>query len=204
MLLPTHLPPLILASGSPRRRELLSSLGLTFEVIVSDVDEDALLQVAGPLPPAEVVMLLSHAKAQAVVEQIQATRPEAIVIGADTTVVLGEEILGKPRDRDDAFRMLSKLQGQTHTVFSAITVIQNQQPRTGYRATKVRMKALTPEEIWGYIDTGEPMDKAGAYAIQGQGALLIQGIGGCYFNVVGMSLVLLGELLGCKTIEAPA
>ncbi len=185
------LPPVILASGSPRRKELLASLGLPFTVVKSDVDEAAI--PVDHLSPEEIVQRLSAAKAQAVA----ATQPSALVIGSDTLVVLEGDIFGKPNTPKEAFQMLSRLQNQTHTVYSGITLIDTRQEKTvsGHLATQVTMKAMSEDEIWDYIQTQEPMDKAGAYAIQGFGSLLIEKIDGCYFNVVGMSLFLLNQLI---------
>lgn len=186
--------PLILASSSPRRRELLGSLGLEFEIISPDVDEESF--DLSHLPPDEVVKFLSRVKAQEVFKR----NPNAIVIGADTIVVCNGEVFGKPKNKQDAFRMLDILQGNTHTVYSGITMFHpNESPErppfaSEALATHVVMRALSSDEIHAYIETGEPMDKAGAYAIQGYGSTLINRIDGCYFNVVGMSLFLLNQL----------
>jgi septum formation protein len=185
---------LILASSSPRRKELLGSLGHAFEVIKPDVDEEAF--DLHHLVPADVVKFLSRTKAQEVFKH----HPDAIVVGADTIVVLNGEVYGKPKDEDDAFRMLSALQGTMHEVYSGITVFHPIEPpnRPSFACdalcTQVYMRPLSPEAIRAYIATGEPMDKAGAYAIQGYGSTLIEKIDGCYFNVVGMSLYLLERL----------
>lgn len=188
----TH--PLVLASSSPRRRELLGSLALNFEVLKPDVDEEAF--ELSHLVPADVVKFLSRVKAQEVFKH----RTDAVVIGSDTIVVLNGEVYGKPKSAEDAFRMLSALQGTMHEVYSGITVF-HPQDRAEYPpfasdalCTKVYMRPLTPDEIHAYIATGEPMDKAGSYAIQGYGSTLIERIDGCYFNVVGMSLYLLERL----------
>lgn len=186
--------PLVLASSSPRRRELLGSLALDFEVIKPDVDEEGF--ELSHLVPADVVKFLSRAKAQEVFKY----RTDALVIGSDTIVVLNGQVFGKPKNEADAFRMLSALQGAMHEVYSGITVF-HPQDRAEYPpfasdalCTRVYMRPLTPDEIHAYIATGEPMDKAGAYAIQGYGSTLIERIDGCYFNVVGMSLYLLERL----------
>ncbi len=179
---------IILASGSPRRRELLASLGIDFEVIPPQVDEKS-YDVTG-LSPREKVLHLARFKGQSVASQY----PDAIVISADTLVVLNDEILEKPTDEADAFSMLSRLQGQVHTVESAIAVFSNGEVYLEALSTRVKMRALTESEIRNYIATGEPMDKAGAYAIQGYGSVLVEWIEGCYFNVVGMSMVLLNQL----------
>jgi len=198
---PTHR--LVLASSSPRRRELLGSLGLNFEIIKPDVDEEAFN--LDHLVPADVVKFLSRTKAQEVFKH----NTDALVIGSDTIVVLDGKVFGKPKDEEDAFRMLNALQGSVHEVYSGITVFNPDEndefPPLASDAlcTKVTMRPLTPEEIRTYIATGEPMDKAGAYAIQGYGSTLIEKIDGCYFNVVGMSLYLLERLfeqLGQKLV----
>lgn len=185
---------LVLASGSPRRRELLSSLNLTFDIIKPTVDEEAFQ--LNHLPPEEVVKFLSRTKAQDVFKH----HTDALVIGSDTIVVLDEQIFGKPKSEEDAFRMLQALQGRTHRVFTGITIFHPEE-REDYPplisdalCTQVQMRSLSPDEIHAYIATGEPMDKAGAYAIQGYGSTLIERIDGCYFNVVGMSLYLLERL----------
>lgn len=186
--------PLILASGSPRRKELLASLDLNFTIIKPDVDEEAFN--LDHLSPAEVVKFLSRTKAQEVYKR----NTEAIVIGADTIVVLDGTVYGKPKNEDDAFRMLKALQGTMHEVYSGITVFHPVEspefPPLASEAlsTQVHMRPLSDDEIRAYIATGEPMDKAGAYAIQGYGSTLIEKIDGCYFNVVGMSLYLLERL----------
>jgi septum formation protein len=185
---------LILASSSPRRKELLGSLGHQFEVIKPDVDEEAF--DLNHLVPADVVKFLSRTKAQEVFKH----HPDAIVVGADTIVVLNGKVYGKPKDEADAFRMLSALQGTMHEVYSGITVFHpvESPDRPSFACdalcTQVHMRPLNPEAIRAYITTGEPMDKAGAYAIQGYGSTLIEKIDGCYFNVVGMSLYLLERL----------
>ncbi len=186
---------IVLASGSPRRRELLASLGLTFDVVPSPVDEKA-IDVTG-LSPREKALKLAYLKGKAVAQDY----PDALVISADTLVALDSEIFEKPEDEADAFRMLNRLQGNRHSVFSAIAVFYQGQEKVDALETAVTMRPLSDTSIWDYIRTGEPMDKAGAYAIQGYGSLLVQEIEGCYFNVVGLSLVLLDQLtqsLGIK------
>lgn len=180
---------IILASSSPRRRELLQSLGLAFEVNASNVDETT----EPGLGPVEVVEQLSLRKAQAVAKGIV----DAVIIGSDTIVVLDEDILGKPNDEQDAFGMLERLQGRSHHVYSGVTCIDTGMNKTltSHRKTRVHMKPLSHDLIQRYIATGEPMDKAGSYAIQGIGATLIESIEGCYFNVVGLPLFLLSEQL---------
>jgi septum formation protein len=184
---------LILASSSPRRQELIRALNLPFSIQVSNTDET----INEPLPPDRIVEVLSIRKAQAVVDLIKEDEKDSIVIGSDTIVVLGEEVLGKPKDSTDAQDMLSKLQGNVHQVFSGIALIHagSGQLKVQHRMTKVRMKKLSAKQIANYIATGEPSDKAGAYAIQGIGATLIDSIQGDYFTVVGLPLSLLSDML---------
>ena len=178
----------VLASQSPRRRELLERLGLPFRTLVPDIDE----RMDRPLPPAELVAVISAEKARAA----QALAgPEAIVIAADTVVALDGAVLGKPGDERDAARMLSALSGRTHQVFSGLTVAQGGTVRTVSEETAVTFRPLTEGEIAAYVRTGEPMDKAGAYGIQGYGALLVEGIRGDYYNVMGLPVCRLGGLL---------
>jgi septum formation protein len=185
-------PELVLASGSPRRRELLALYGVDFRVQTSQVDET----IDHRLPPGKIVEELALRKARAVA----AACDHALVIGADTVVVYGGEILGKPCDEEEARKMLSRLQGREHQVYSGIALVRVQagekvEEKTAHRATKVWMRSLSPEKIAWYVSTKEPLDKAGAYGIQGRGARLVDKIEGCYFNVVGMSLSLLDQML---------
>lgn len=186
--------PVILASGSPRRRELLHSLGVPFSVILPNVDEEAFH--LDHLDPAEVVRFLSRVKAQEVFKY----HTEAFVIGADTIVVVDGVVFGKPKDEADARRMLGVLQGRAHEVYTGITVFNpvlspDSPPLVSdFLCTRVFMRDMTEAEIHTYVATGEPMDKAGAYAIQGYGGTLIERVEGCYFNVVGLSLYLLDQL----------
>jgi septum formation protein len=184
---------LILASSSPRRQELIRSLRLPYEVISSDTDES----VDEKLSPAEIVETLSLRKAQVVCEQIASSGKKGIVIGSDTIVVFQGQVLGKPADKQDSFRMLSSLQGNTHQVFSGVACIDSQTglSKVSHRVTNVTMKSLTDKQIHNYIATGEPQDKAGSYGIQGLGATIVEGIQGDYFNVVGLPLSLLSDLL---------
>lgn len=186
--------PVILASGSPRRQEILSSLEIDYKIILPDVDEKAF--DTEKMAPEEKVVFLSQKKAQAVAE----ASPDSIVIGSDTIVVFkngtsGFEILEKPEDEDDTKRMLKLLSGTTHSVLSAITVCYQGKSLSDYFDTRVTFDALSDEQIDWYISTGEPKGKAGGYAIQGFGSLFVQGIEGCYFNVVGMSPYLLNQLV---------
>ncbi|OUN05450.1 septum formation inhibitor Maf [Flavonifractor sp. An92] len=180
---------IILASQSPRRRELLERMGLTgFQVISPDVDEN----LGEELPPAELVSRLSRRKAQAVAAK---AGQDALVIAADTVVALEGTILGKPADELAAFRMLSALSGARHQVYTGVTVLRGEEAYTEYEVTDVTFRELSEGEIEDYIRTGEPMDKAGAYGIQGYGALFIEGIQGDYYNVMGLPVCRLGRLL---------
>lgn len=180
---------LVLASGSPRRKELLASLGLSFEIQVSDVDET----IEHGADPVQIVQELAYRKAQAVANGLQ----NAFVLGADTIVVLDRVILGKPTDAEDAKRMLNMLSGRSHHVYTGIAVVEAGGGRVirDVQGTEVVMKKLTSEQIDAYIATGEPMDKAGAYGIQGLAAQFITEIHGDYFNVVGLPISLLADRL---------
>ncbi len=180
---------IILASRSPRRRELLGQMGLKgFQVVSPNVDES----VEGDPHPAELVELLSARKAAAAARQVG---EDDLIIAADTVVVLDGAVLGKPEDERDAFSMLSALSGNRHDVYTGLTVIRGGQTVTGHEVTTVTFRELEPAEITAYIATGEPMDKAGAYGIQGLGALLVSGIQGDYFNVMGLPVYRLGRVL---------
>ncbi|MGD8188816.1 Maf family protein [Brevibacillus ginsengisoli] len=180
---------LVLASSSPRRRELLSTLGLSFSIAVSDVDETT----PSNYTPTEIVESLAVRKA----EKIAGEMTNALVLGSDTIVVLETQVLGKPKDEADAFRMLTMLQGREHTVYSGVAIVDAKTNRqeVSSSSTKVKIRPLLPEEIEAYIKTGEPMDKAGSYAIQGIGATIVEGIEGDYFTVVGLPLLLTAQLL---------
>ncbi|MBM7563779.1 Maf family protein [Paenibacillus sacheonensis] len=191
-----HLRQLVLASSSPRRRELVASLDLSLPVLIlpSDTDE-------GTPPdwqPSRIVEQLGLRKARATAGLLAPEdRDGSLVIGADTIVVLDGEVLGKPLDREDAIRTLSRLQGRRHQVFTGVACLDPHTGReiTAHRKTEVVMKPLDPEVIARYADTGEPLDKAGSYGIQGRGAVLVDRIDGCYFNVVGLPLSLLADML---------
>ena len=180
---------IILGSASPRRQQLLAQMGLRFTVQSPDIDEDAF----SGLSPAELVETLSREKAACIAAQNAA---DDLIIAADTVVVLDGEILGKPQDAADAAKMLSALSGRQHTVYTGFTVQQGDKVITRHEATKVSFRPLSAAEISHYIATGEPMDKAGAYGIQGFGALLVQGILGDYFTVMGLPVCALGQVLG--------
>lgn len=176
---------LVLASKSPRRRELMGLLDIAFSVRVADVAETLLPNAT----PAEQASHLSYIKAKAV------AKPGEIVIGADTIVVLGDRILGKPRDKQDAAGMLQLLSGKTHRVMTGVTVICDQREVSCTEITEVTFRTLSEAEIWQYVDTLEPMDKAGAYGIQGGAAKFVEGIRGDYFNVVGLPVCRLSQIL---------
>ena len=180
---------IILASQSPRRRELLERMGLAgFRVVSPDVDE----HMEEDLPPAQLVCRLSQRKARAVREQVG---NEGLIIAADTVVAMDGAVLGKPADELAAFKMLSTLSGVRHQVYTGLTVLRGGEEHTEYEVTDVSFRELTQGEIEDYIRTGEPMDKAGAYGIQGYGALFISGIQGDYYNVMGLPVCRLGQLL---------
>ena len=178
---------IILASASPRRKELMEKIGLPFEVIVSDCDET----LPDDTPAAKAAELLSMRKAEAVAKE----HPDAVVIGADTTVLHGDTVLGKPKDREDCVRMLTLLSGDTHRVQTGCTVICGEQRISFTEETLVTFYPLTDAEIAAYADSDEPYDKAGAYGIQGRGGLLIEGIHGDYYNVVGLPVARLAREL---------
>ena len=169
---------LILASGSPRRKELLGKLQIPFSVIVSDCDES----LPDDIPAEEAAETLAVRKAAAVA----AEHPDAVVIGADTTVILADEILGKPQNPDDCKRMLYMLSDNAHKVITGVAVFWGGHSFSFSEETLVQFYPLSEDDINRYAASGEPYDKAGAYGIQGLGALLVRGIHGDYFNVVGL------------------
>jgi len=192
------LPRVILASASPRRQELLRLTGLSFEILPSAVDEG---DVTGE--PAEVARRLAERKA----EEVAARHPDALVIGADTIVTLDGAILGKPVDAADARRMLAKLSGRTHQVITGIALRGPGLALSDAVSTDVTFRPLSPREIAAYVATEEPMDKAGAYALQGHAALFTPEIRGDYANVVGLPLCRLTDLLracGYPVLDEPA
>lgn len=178
-----------LASASPRRVELLKLLGIPFEQRISNVRE----QDSTAVEPGILTEDLALAKARAVAGEVNT----GFVVGADTIVVYRGEILGKPESREDAYAMLRLLSGREHLVITGVAVIDAAGGRelSAHEITKVTFRFLTDYDICCYVDTGEPMDKAGGYGIQGVGGLLVKGISGCYNNVVGLPLTLLAELL---------
>lgn len=194
---------IVLASASPRRKELMTSLQLQFEILPSDADET----VPQEWTPEQVVTELSLRKAQAVREQALSQWQDALIIGSDTIVVLDGVIFGKPRDEAEAERMLQSLQGRSHNVYTGIVCLDAADGRivSEYSRTVVHMKPLTAERIQSYVRSGEPADKAGAYAIQGLGSTLVDRIEGCYFTVVGLPVPLLSDMLeqfGISVLES--
>lgn len=179
---------IILASKSPRRKDLLNLLGLNFEVITADIDETINLK----LPVCDEVARLSFQKAKKVAETVD---KNDLIISADTVVEFNGSLLGKPKDKQDAFNMLSSLSGHTHSVLTAVTVLQGDKRLTEVVTTGVTFANMEKDEINSYIETGEPMDKAGAYGIQGKAAKFVLGIEGDYYNVVGLPLSTLYKML---------
>lgn len=180
---------IILASQSPRRRQLLEQMGFTDFLIRPAQGEE----LADPnLEPGGLVEALSRQKA---LEISASADPEDLIIAADTVVAVDGQVLGKPHSIQQAHEMLSALSGREHTVYTGVTVCRGRQILTQHEATAVRFRPLTAQEIDAYIATGEPMDKAGSYGIQGRGALLVEGISGDYFNVVGLPVCRLGRML---------
>lgn len=196
---PTTPPPLILASASPRRKELIRLLGVPFEVAPSGYEERL------PEEHPEPAVLAVHLATEKALD-VARGHGNALVLGADTVVALGARVYGKPADPDDANRMLRELSGRTHQVITGVALVQDGDARTFAEMTEVRFRALDEREIAAYVATGEPMDKAGAYAIQGYGAVLIEWIEGDYPNVVGlpvMRLALLLRELGMPVLGIP-
>ncbi|MGI6036768.1 MAG: Maf family protein [Limnochordia bacterium] len=192
---------IILASASPRRLDLLENLGLKPLVLPAQIDED---QVVGETPE-ETAQACALTKARFIYQQGQ----KGLIIGADTVVVLEGEVLGKPRDEREAVAMLTKLSGRVHRVITGLALIDGSTGASlaDHVITEVTFRSLSPEEIRAYVATGEPLDKAGAYGIQGRGAVLVAGIHGCYFNVVGLPLARLYEMLGhfgCNLLDDPS
>ena len=177
---------LILASQSPRRQQLLQLLQVTFTVRPADIDE----AMDPTRPPQTEVARVSKLKAEATTRN-----PGDVVIAADTIVVLEGQVLGKPRDEADAVRMLTALSGRDHQVMTGITVLRDEKTITHTEITDVHFRPLTEEEILRYVETGEPMDKAGAYGIQGFAAPFVEGIRGDYYNVMGLPVCRLEQML---------
>ena len=183
------MPHIVLASGSPRRQELLRRIGVTeFDIRVPRTDE----HYPAGLTPQGVVEYISREKADAAVKLCT---PEEVVITADTMVFLDDQRLGKPRDEAHALEMLTALQGRRHTVCTGVTVRQGNRSRTESESTAVIFRPATETELRSYIATGEPMDKAGAYGVQGKGALLVERLEGDFFNVMGLPVLRLSRML---------
>jgi septum formation protein len=180
--------PLILASASPRRRELLSHLGVAFTVLPADVDESIPTDITNP---AEIAQTLAEAKAR----QIARRYPRAAVLGADTIVVLDRELLGKPLDRVEATQTLQALRSRVHQVITGVSLAYGDRTWNGHTVTDVFMRDYTDEEISDYIASGDPFDKAGSYAIQNRRFGPVERCDGCYCNVVGLPIVLTQRLL---------
>ncbi|MBA2380101.1 MAG: septum formation inhibitor Maf [Blastocatellia bacterium] len=180
------MPPLILASGSPRRAEILNAVGWDFVKDVTEVDES---EIAGE-SPQDYVSRLAVEKARAVAVR----RAGQLVLGADTTVVLNGAIIGKPVDVEDAKAMLRRLSGNEHEVLTGVALVRDNVFRTAVEHTSVRFDQLTEDDVQFLVDYGEPLDKAGAYAVQAQAALFIRGIVGDYWNVVGLPVNLVYRL----------
>lgn len=193
---------LILASQSPRRQMLLNQIGVKYETHPSNVDET----LAGDAKPEDYVRSVSERKALSVKEHLCSNgRNSFVVLAADTIVVLEGMILGKPADEGQAFDMLKKLSGNWHEVMTGVSIVDcgEEKKLTEVETTRVKIRKLTSDEIRRYIETREPLDKAGAYGIQGIGALLVEKIDGCYYNVVGLPLYSVSVMLsqfGIKTI----
>ena len=177
---------MILASGSPRRKEILENAGYIFEIITADADET----LPKKLSPEEAVKYLAELKGEAVKKD-----NGGVVISADTVVAFGENILGKPKNEEDAKRMLKMLSGKVHSVYTGVCVQDGEKKITFSEKTDVKFYELSSQEIDDYVLTGEPMDKAGAYGIQGKGAVLVEKIDGDYLNVVGLPLARLSRIL---------
>ncbi len=173
---------IILASASPRRKELLSRAEVKFDICIKSVDET----VPAGMNPAEGAEHTAAVKAMAV----SFINNDAIVIGADTIVVLGDEVLGKPKDKEDAVRMLKMLSGREHEVITGVCLAYDGKYETFHCVSKVRFFPLTDEEIRRYVLSGEPLDKAGAYGIQGKGMMLVESIEGDFYNIVGLPVAL--------------
>ena len=182
-------PSLILASASPRRQELLTQLGLTFSVLPSHIAEEH-----PPGPPAEAIIAVALAKARAVAGRLPQDS-SAVVLGADTEVVLDGRLLGKPRDAADAARLLRELRGRVHQVITGVALVAPGREEATAVTTEVTMRDFSDAEIEAYVATGEPLDKAGAYGVQGLGAELVASVVGCFTNVVGLPVSTTRRLL---------
>ncbi len=188
---------IVLASASPRREAILKQLGIDFEVIAPNISED----IDSDCEPQEFACRLSEIKADDVASNLAG---DAIVIAADTIVIIKDAILGKPVSRCEAIEMLKQLQGSWHRVITGFTVIDTSghfAKLISYETTEVKMRALTDEEIEAYVDSGEPFDKAGGYGAQGIGALLVEEIRGCYFNIIGLPVAKINKELSTAGIN---
>ena len=185
--MPHTAPRIVLASQSPRRAELIGRLGLDFDTVPADIDETA----RDGEDPAAYAERLAREKAQA----IAVSRPDALVVGSDTIVVIDGDLLGKPRDRQQAVEMLLRLEGREHEVCTGIAVVHGDRVESGLERVRVRFRALDRRACEEYVATGEPMDKAGAYGIQGFGSALVEGVDGDYFAVMGLPVVHMLKLL---------
>jgi len=185
---------LVLASASPRRRELLTQAGYDFEVCPANIPE----QRRPGEGPIDFVTRLAREKAQFVFDRLQTRAEPTLVLGADTIVVVADQILGKPRDAADAARMLRLLSGRAHHVLTGVCLLAADGIEVAVETTAVTMRELADERIAAYIATGEPMDKAGAYAIQGRAARWIPRVEGCYFNVVGLPLARVASMIEAR------
>ncbi|TSA24507.1 septum formation inhibitor Maf [bacterium] len=183
---------IILASRSPRRAFLLEQVGLHFEQIPSHIEEN----LNGMLPE-EFVLYYSREKA----EEVQKSHPDSLIIGADTIVVLDNMIIGKPQNDEESFQILKKLSGKCHEVLTGVSILFHDSQISDIAKTKVYFKQISDEDIREYVFTGEPMDKAGAYGIQGFGSQFIDKIEGCYFNVMGFPIPLFYEMIKKVTLR---
>lgn len=184
---PIDLPELILASGSPRRAEILTSVGWPFTVQIPDIDET---ELPGE-PPDDYVRRLAGEKASAVAGNI----PDRLILAADTTVVIDRKIIGKPTDDDDARRMLKELSGNWHEVLTGVAIVKGEKSMIDLQRTRVKFAEMTGREIDFLVERGDPLDKAGGYAVQAQAALFIEGIEGDYWNVVGLPVNLVFSMV---------
>jgi septum formation protein len=179
--------PTVLASSSPRRKQIFDMIGVKMLILPADIDETIVQE-----PPRKLVCRHAEGKARAVAEKFDS---DTLVIGADTIVYHRGEILGKPRDAQQAAEYLARLSGDTHAVYTGVSLIRGTRVQTDVARSSVRFSRLTPREIDEYVAAGEPLDKAGAYGIQGLGCQFIEKINGCYFNVMGFPVSLFYELL---------
>ena len=185
----------VLASASPRRKEILEQVGLKFDIVISDADENSIkIDMPVSLYVQELALIKANAAAKTL---LKIGEKDKIIISADTIVVKDGEILGKPKDEEDAFLMLSKLSGEEHEVYTGFCIMRTKDMFSvaNYEKTTVKFQEISPEKIREYIETKEPMDKAGAYAIQGKGALFVEKIDGDYQNVVGLPVFKLAKIL---------